>query len=1119
MKFSIKMNKTTPSARAAYTKLSNQMFLKLATRKNIRQLLADFIIDTADSEFDEKFLKLLKSPKIQSAFTAFSKRLDEFSNSGFSIGAPIARVLRVYKYLIEVNSAVLNKFIVARDRIEHSMVIGDYGAAQSEIQDLENDSGESIWTIRTKMLILSAINDNEAFKSFCDFSQSQSESSLNSFIFKASQLIADAGSATAQLGAVVHRQIAEFQEAKLDVLSSFLQVLFNPFPLVEEIDHLSCIPYLQNYPIIDLYTILSSVIRIDLSNYDNPSDLRTELQIFAEGISRTIDDPILYKILKIKEIVEEGPVPLSGIALRVYTGYKLGQYEAAIKDYLLCSELGDSGLSLANLAAKSIAYLNDQVNPSLGGSVLDNLAKDLSTIYKLSPLWSQAEEQITSICIKYNHLAISPCLQLSLLKALPFRYSKVQQRLSARMAIASINSTTPKTFILATEKDLDLEEIDLLADVPEHRRVKERLVRRLSSDSINVESLRAQLDYLSHSEALHKDVLESYVTFYMKIGDDAELMKLAATELTFNSNHHICIPMEHLIEVIEREQLCDLDAVILCYHYSASISDKKDALLNETFEEYLTSMGASKPSQLLQQIGFPDLKQQFFFREICIPDIIDYLGCFTGSNGLRSERIIILDQLQKLGMMDPKERMREFEEIVRQVIVDTGTSEFNSAKIFVNEAVIRKKHLDEITSMIAIYRKAPVDSEDRYTLNDQDPTAGVYLSGSRNSTILKMYGIVAYSYLFDDKYGLDKNLSGEIRHGFFSNLMRARLEEHNLITELDDKGVYLPNFHWRERNPLIKDKYWKEFDDILKDFSRGFDSLISEAEEWMKINFQTLNSQRMFSFNLALDEIGHIKDVLTISDDSSYVVDFIISILSSKTDAALIAIRERLNGEFKSRIIELFEGTHQRLVVAKEGAALLDLMSALVRVRNEIQEDIHAATLWFYKSENPEISVGTLDKLVDIAVRSFEKVKGSAYLINLNTPTEFSWVPVNNRIGKPFILAIINLLDNCYAHSGLQQATQVSIDGDVSGKAATLTIANNLSDEKQSSLDQNAINEIHTKLSASDVSLHIRGEGGTGLIKASHEIGYLGQASKLSIKRLDDKFIASIIYDFSEVSS
>lgn len=1115
----MKISKTSYHARAAHTKLSNQIFMKLATYQNIRYLLADFIANTSDEDFDEKFTKLLRNPRIRQVFTVFSRDIDDFSQPVFRAAAPIHRILRMYRYLIEANKDTVNRFVKFRNRIEHLIILGDYEAAKLELTELEEELGESIWFVRTKMLVLSATNDNEAFKNFCDSVQIRGEGSLNAFIFKAAQLITDSGNAVAQLAAVVNRQIAEFKEARHNVLVSFLQVLFNPFPIEAKIDHLSCIEYLQTYPIVDLYSVLLTVLKIEFSDYENSSSLTTDLRIFSEEISNIIEDPIIKKILSVENIVNRGAMPLTGISLSVYSKYKIGEYEGALEDYSQCSRPEDSAISLANLAGKSLAYIDKQLETSIGESIPESLARDLSTIYSLSPLWSQAEEQITSVCVKYNHLTISPCLQLSLLKALPLKYTQTQQKLAARLAIASSNQATPQTFILATGNNLTLSDHGMSLNIPEHRSIKERLVKMLATDEVDVGLAERLLTDLSHSEALHKDVLESYVAFYLRTGNDAELLKLASSEVTADSNRHISLPMEYLIELIEQDQLADLDAVIVCYHYNLNVSDNKDSLLNETFEEYLTSTGVSRPSQLLEKTGSPDLRQQFFFKEVCIPDIMDYLGCFTGSNDLRSERIIILNKLQELGVVDPKDRMREVEEIVRQVIVDNGTSEFNNAKIFVNEAIIRKKHLDEIASMIAVYKKAPVDSEDRYTQNDQDPTAGIYLSGSRNSLVLKIFGILAHSYLFDDKYGLDKNLSGEIRHGFFSNLMRARLEEHNLLTELDEKGNYLSNEHWRERNPLIKQKYWEEIDDILKEFSCGFDKQIAEAEEWMKISFQTPNTQRLFSFKLSIDEIEHIKDILNVSEDPSYVVNYVISIMSAKTDISLEMVRERINGELKNNLNELFLTTIEKLNVVRGGAALLDLMNALVRVRNEIQEDIHTATLWFYKSENPEISAGTLDRLVEIAVRSFEKVRGNAYIINLNVPAEFSSVPVNGRIGKPFILAIINLLDNCYVHSGLLQATQVSIDGNLTGTIANLTIANNLSKEKQENLSEKILQDIRLKLCKSDVSMHIRGEGGTGLIKASHEIKYLGLGSNLTIQKLDDRFVASIAYDFSEVAS
>jgi hypothetical protein len=1095
----------------SFNKLSNRLFLQLATTTSIRQQLREFIGFASPNEFETKFSKLLENEKIRSSLTAFSRTIKGFSQDAFILQLPRPRLLALYKVVIRKSAPEINRFIRARDLIEEAILFGEYANARVLLEEMEACSGQSVWLIRCKMLVLSASDDTESFRQLCEECQ-EPANGLNAFIFKAAQLIADSGNATLQLAAVVDTQIAELREAKQETISSLLQVLFTPYALDDGVDHLSCLEYLQAYPVIDIYMCLLTILRIELTDYDEITDPGNELRDFAEEVRKYINDAVLSKLIDMPQLVSSGPATLPSDAATIFESYRSGNYFGAVAGFANRA-MGLPSLALVNIAAKSLAYVNEETTGS--NAEIINLARDLSVIYRLSPLWRQAEEQITSLCVKFNHLVISPCIQLSLLKALPFRYPARAQVVAARMSIASICISTPQTYFIANGNRCSWSFEDESHGVPLHRQLRESIAMQLSMPEVVQESVVPLLHKLRGSGALEKDVIECSVTYFLKTNNEKDLLRTAAEQLSFDGNRYICFPMEFLVEYIEENQLADLDAVIICYYYNKSVSDEQDNLLNELFEEYLLSTGALTPSQLLLKATALGTKEQLFFREICVPERMDYLGCFKTSNALRAERVLILDRLEELGAIGSEERMREVEEIVRQVIVDTGTSEFNSAKIYVEEAVLRKKHIQEIDSLIAVYKKLPDGPEERYTPVTQNSTSGVYLSGGKNSLVEKMYNLVGSSYLLDDKYGLDKNLSGEIRHGFFSNLMRARLEEHNLLTELDDQGAYLPNQHWRERNSLVRPEYWDEIDSILKGFSRDFDKIIAEAEEWMKICFQSPNSQRMFVFNLLIEELEQIKDVLSITSDADEIISYIMGLFSKRTEHALVAVRDRINGEFKTRIDDLFASTYEKIVLAKGELALVDLMSAFVRVRNEIQEDIHTASLWFYKNENPEISAGSLDRLVEIAVRSFEKVRGNAYRIHINIPSAYSSVPVHGRIGKPFILAIINLLDNCYKHSGFGQTTLVSIQGDLSKNTATLTIANNLTDDKRADLDEEAVDSIRKKLADSDISMHIRGEGGTGLIKASHEITYFGGSSSLTVTRENDDFVAKILYDFT----
>ncbi len=1098
----------------AHSLLKNSLAVGLFGEEKIRHLLTDFVINSNDKHFEGDLLHILQSKRIRSFISAFSKSVESFSTRGFYISVRLSRLMRLYATIFRAASKELQTFVTFRDKIEDAILFAQYENANLLLDDLELQFGESVWLCRTKMLVLSGLGDRDAFERYCEYCGNKSKGTLNAFIFKCSQLIADSGNAALQLRTVVERNVIELREAKELVAASLLEVMFYPYPLEASIDPLHCLPYLQAFPFIDQYELITTIIRYELTKTNVNEEISAELQRFAAELKSIVIDEKTLHLSDIDLAVDSGPSRFIECSARLYNAYGRGDYETAVAEFQQCRENSNNVLSLANVIAKAMAYGGFESTLDSRSPPIVNVTSGLATIYRLSPLWSQAEEELLSLCIKYKHFAHSAHIQLALLKALPFRYERDSQRVAARIAISLANTCTPQTFEMAGAP-IDVSAFSEIEDsAPPYRRLKLEILDELSSGHVNTQRIDSALSQLWQSEALAKDILECNSQYYLTTEQDQKLLNDAASNLIMDGNRFLCYPMSHLVDYIEREELHDIHAIIIAYHYNKSVTDERDYILNEAFERYLAAAGVVKPSQLLLEKTSLTPEERVFFRDVCVPDVMDYLGCFKNSNDLRSERIIILDTLERMNAIESKTRMREVEDIVRQVIVDAGTSELNGAKIFVDDSAIRKKHNEEVKSLLALYEKLPQGGDERYTNIDSDNSKGGYISGNRNSLIERLYIMLSGSFVLDDKYGLDKNLSAEIRHGFFSNLMRARLEELHLLTELDEKGEYLPNVYWRERNSLVRDAFWDEIDKILQGFSRRFDDTIAHAEEWMKINIQSSSAERMFSYELDLEEFAQLKEIVTITGEVEYVTSYILELLWKKTERALAALRERLNGEFKSQIDLLFSETIDSLSVTKGDLALFDLMQAFTRARNDIKEDINTASEWFNKNENSEITAGTLDRLIEIAVRSFEKVRGNAYSIIISTPADLGHVAVNKQVAKPFILAIINLLDNCYTHSGLGQATRVEISGKLNDFLATVIIRNTLSTEKQSQLDAERLATIKGKLEGSDISKHIRGEGGTGLIKANHEIKYLGQRSTLQIARHLDFFEASISYSY-----
>lgn len=554
----------------------------------------------------------------------------------------------------------------------------------------------------------------------------------------------------------------------------------------------------------------------------------------------------------------------------------------------------------------------------------------------------------------------------------------------------------------------------------------------------------------------------------------------------------------------------------MAYYYNQCVSQKFDYVLNESFEEFLLANDAEKPSDLFDSVETLDAEYLLFFRDICIPDIMDFLSCFRNTNDLRAERIRVLDFLLEKGALSSDVRMREVEDIVGRVIVDAGASDFNGPKIYVDDASIKKKYFGEVSSLLIYFKQTLETSDDRFTIiGDEYNSAGLiegYLSGNKNSTVLKIFGLLSDAFKYDEKFGLDKNLSAEIRHGFFSNLMRARLEERKLITETDDGGNYQRNVYWREANRLVSDDLWDRIEEDLKRFNKAFNKLVSDAEEWMKIQNNSEEGARLFIFRLTKIEFDRIKTEVA-GGTAETVSDEILKLMWDKTDNSLSLIRDSLNVDFRNKVDRLFDNLEQDIRITKRGLALIELISAIGAARNEIKEDITTVAEWFNRTRNEQIKAGSLSNVLEIAISSFERMKGGAFAIQKNVPFDLPNIEISATAVKPFVIAIINLLDNCYRHSGLGHATRVEISGSNTTCGASIMIRNDLSDDKVESMSPEFLAGIEAKILNAESGNLIMSEGGSGLVKAYNAIAPFGSSSSVTVSLDEGQFFAEIRYE------
>ncbi|MGZ4159780.1 MAG: hypothetical protein ACXVNF_03120, partial [Neobacillus sp.] len=462
-------------------------------------------------------------------------------------------------------------------------------------------------------------------------------------------------------------------------------------------------------------------------------------------------------------------------------------------------------------------------------------------------------------------------------------------------------------------------------------------------------------------------------------------------------------------------------------------------------------------------------------------------------------------------------RTQEVDELIGQWIVASATNELNGSKIFVDDTALISRLNEEVSSLTILYRQTSEDGDDRITLlGDTDLSSDTqkgYLSGSKNSIALRLIDIHRNAFLFDERFGLDKNLSTEIRHGFFSNLMRSRLQTLHLLTEIGSDGKYASNLYWQRESHWLSSEVWNCVDRHLMEFSAAFNNLVAEAEELMQIQERQEQKDRMLFFDVSTDDIALVRNILEEISDAREISQHIMDILWRRTEECLNEIREYLNGVFRSTLDNIFDDLIRDVTNAKGRAAMINFMRIIMQAKSEIKADITTAAEWFRRASQSSMKPHSLDQVVNIAVNVFNEVTSLGENVNVALPVDFREIYVCGDSVKPFVLAIINLLDNCYRRSGEGANVGIEIFGSSLGSQANVIIKNSVSNDVAGQLTSEYMAQIQSKIESGSGLGLMRIEGGTGLGKASAQLLTVSKGSKLTVDFKDMTFLVAMAYE------
>ncbi|NJC44292.1 UNVERIFIED_ORG: hypothetical protein FHT06_001531 [Xanthomonas campestris] len=1091
------------SAASSYVRLTNRLTLNAMRIDEIKTSVATVLTYCDSLKLKEYTAKLYAIPRVQEAMKVKFSKMEDFSLMQI-IEMDAARSLLFYEGIISANSELLNSALFLAAKFESFFLKGDYETALGVLEELQSKSGYSLWLIRHRVLTLAKMGHLEEMQAYCDESKEASKDLFTKFLINCFLLVSS--NPLLHTKKIIGSYIKELENAGHSEAADFLRSTFVAHDLRPPNKILSS-GLIKGYALLDqifiLRYLLSNNIGVRnigahrLKSVGNVDEEHRLLRMIASLFRRAMDGTAIEEMTA--KIVEK---------------YEIGNYEEVISLFLEALKERLVGIvGIIGLVAKAQAILGKH-NKELSGPVNDIL-NGLRSLYAMDAPPARAIESIEAIAVQTGHFICGASVRALLYQALPNQYSDYSRAITASSLLASVKGRAPN-WIEALSKlgdplaahQYETQETKLPAHRQKKVEIREALTRFAAADE--VKKLVAEYKRIA---PLARDYNEIAASAMLQLQEVDFLIQLCAESLVVNQNSYTSFPLRLTVEHIERVGSKDLDSIIVAHFYARYLDRAKEYVLNEAYEEYFISNDYRRPSEIIEVLEVAkDPRLVILLSDISTTEAMDFLGTFSGSNDVRAERVKILDYLLDRELISPAKHQSEVDEILSQVVVDSAATEISTQKIDVNDAALSRQLLDDITSLLAVYKSASHDKVEEVLNVASVPgyqAAAAVLAGDRNTTALKMWSVVLDSFLYDEKHGLDKNLSAEVRHGFFENLMRSKPDANQLLAELEEDGEYKQSAHWLEINGLLVPETLAKIHRDLSWFTSEFNGAIEEAEEWMKVTTDPSDELRIFNYKTYATIIDSVKEMAD-RGDAGDLIAHCLGLCWYITEGHLGKMRELLDTTFKEKIDQIFIDLNDRLNVSRGGAAITELMEAAQRARNEVREDISAIARWFRRAD---ISADrrTIDQVIAISIECFERVRHHhlAPVVKFGAGTDM--VLINGRNVKPFVIALINLYENCIRHSGFGRNTEIEISSSREGDRWGIAVSNPVTLSVRSVLS-NKLSSIKLKLSKGDSHELVRTEGGTGLSKVANQLSLISGRFEVDVSLIEGGFLARIDY-------
>lgn len=1049
--------------------------LSIDNKLSSQQRYINYVIQYTGSNFENVLKVLYRTPNIRNLLPTFNFDISTANSEMFFEDIDVSKTLSLLLVPIEVEIERIISLEKAKNEFEIYLFNGSLNKVSMVIDEFEKKYGTSIWSIRCQLSLLNESSEQGKIQALIQKYNEKCGSNVRNVLLTYFSLFESADSQLF-LEKTIIRDNNEFIDGDALPMAASNSLLFLPYPLFDGIASFSALPFLQLYNVVDLYLYLKEIaIQSELDKYpkkDNEIDTYN-----LERIKNTV-----------KSIVPQWNRKNEQRNLHLEL-YQIGKYLEIVNDLEEKTQEIENLIININIYAKSYIYLGlipDKALPSLLRTTISNLMN----IYNMVDV-DQSLSELNSIAINNIGFDISKHIQIAIEKVLPYNSHQFKKQQTLQL--------TKYTFIANTPLCEELTHTAYSPNVtlaPISEREKARIKIAGNKHELSISEIEKYQDY----NPLNKDYIELMAMALIQKKQYSKVLSFSVEQLLKNPESHICFPMEKISQYIADDFIVSDDAVIFCYFYSLLPGGDNVGLLNETFEEYLCDNEIQRPSEFFEKTEKISDKCFFILMHIAKTNVMDYIACFKNTSDLMFERLNILSTLKKDSRSDNNEIELELYETINELLIQNVTAKLTTSKIFVDKNRLYELNKSKITTLINQFFKLKEAS----SLEEPDQ----YFTKEYN-ILIELYNLMTIEYFTNTEVGLDSNLSGEIRHTFFSNLMSSKLEQRKLITELGVEGKYKSNIYWINHYSIVNAKIINPVDNRLALFSEQFHDLIERAESWMKVSPSSDNNERVFHYNSTPEEFSKLKSSLIKKTTSEEILLEIYSHIESKLEKCLNAMQIKLSNDFANLMDDLFNKLLSDLRLIRLGASLTKLISTIEQTRNDIKEDIKTVSEWFNRKNESTFTDYPIYEVIKISERCFNQGNYNEYKIKI----------IKNHTGiiqgefvSRVIMALINILTNAIKYAVNKSQINIIIlpYGKNGYQVHTINI---ISTAHRDLLLSGGLNKIQVKLQDMTSNSLLVKEGGTGLYKSKYRLIKLSDKFNIQVDIENNNFITKVLFN------